>query len=214
MSNGWLIHCGNSVFGIVNAGDDPAGFAVAEKMRAVILEIQQRSLNEEDLRNYFRHVESSIAQDIEVLRRMRALVLRASSGILARDDREIIQIEISALKREIDCNATYSRFNRKQVIPLLTSHNLGLSGVDVVSNPGNSLGAIDRSMDRLIRMRGIAGTRTGLLELRIKGRSLYYMHLQAAESRIRDLDMASEISSLLKNYSIIRFRYGLILKGK
>ncbi len=199
---------------IVNAGDDPAGFAIAEKMRAVILEIQQRSLNEEDLRNYFRHVESSIAQDMEVLRRMRALVLRASSGILAREDREIIQTEINALKREIDFNATYSRFNRKQVIPLLTSHNLGLSGVDVVSNPGNSLGAIERSMDRLIRMRNIAGTRAGLLELRIKGRSLYYMHLQAAESRIRDLDMASEISSLLKNCSIIRFRYGLILKGK
>jgi flagellin len=199
---------------IVNAGDDPAGFAVAEKMRGVILEIQQRSLNEEDLRNYFSYVESSIAQDTEVLRRMRELVLRASSGILARDDREIIQSEINALKREIDFNATYSQFNRKQVIPLLTSHNLGLDGVDVASNPGSSLGAIDRSMDRLIRMRGVAGTRAGLLELRIKGRSLYYMHLQTTESRIRDLDMASEISSLLQNYSIIRFRYGLILRGR
>lgn len=199
---------------IVTAGDDPAGFAIAEKMRSVILEIQRRSLNEGDLRNYFRYVELAIEQDIEILRRMRTVVLRASSGILGEDDREIIQAEINALREGIDMNASLSRFNRKEVIPHLTSHNLGLYEVDVVSNPGNSLGAIDRAISRLIGMRGVAGTRTSILELRIRGRSIYYINLQAAESRIRDLDMASEISELLKNYSIIRFSYGVLLRRR
>lgn len=199
---------------IVTAGDDPAGFAVAEKMKSLILEIQRRSLNEGDLRNYFRYVESAIEQDIELLRRMRTVVLRASSGILAGDDREIIQAEIDALRKGIDMNASLSRFNRKQVIPRLTSHNLGIHEVDVVSNLGNSLGAIDRAINRLIGMRGVAGTKTALLELRIRGKSFYYVNMQAAESRIRDLDMASEISVLLKNYSIIRFNYGVIVRGK
>jgi flagellin len=199
---------------IVTAGDDPAGFAVAEKMKSLILEIQRRSLNEGDLRNYFRYVESAIEQDIELLRRMRTVVLRASSGILAGDDREIIQAEIDALRKGIDMNASLSRFNRKQVIPRLTSHNLGIHEVDVVSNLGNSLGAIDRAINRLIGMRGVAGTKTALLELRIRGKSFYYVNMQAAESRIRDLDMASEISALLKNYSIIRFSYGVIVRSK
>lgn len=199
---------------IVTAGDDPAGFAVAEKMKSVILEIQRRSLNEGDLRSYFRYVESAIEQDIEILRRMRAVVLRASSGILGRDDREIIQAEIDALRKGIDMNASLSRFNRKEVIPHLTSHNLGLYDVDVVRNTGNSLRAIDRAISRLIGMRGVAGTRAAVLELRIRGRSIYYINLQAAESRIRDLDMASEISELLKNYSIIRFSYGVILRRR
>ena len=199
---------------IVTAGDDPAGFAVAEKMKSVILEIQRRSLNEGDLRSYFRYVESAIEQDIEILGRMRAVVLRASSGILGRDDREIIQAEIDALRKGIDMNASLSRFNRKEVIPHLTSHNLGLYDVDVVRNTGNSLGAIDRAISRLIGMRGVAGTRAAVLELRIRGRSIYYINLQAAESRIRDLDMASEISELLKNYSIIRFSYGVILRRR
>ena len=199
---------------IVTAGDDPAGFAVAEKMKSVILEIQRRSLNEGDLRSYFRYVESAIEQDIEILGRMRAVVLRASSGILGRDDREIIQAEIDALRKGIDMNASLSRFNRKEVIPHLTSHNLGLYDVDVVRNTGNSLGAIDRAISRLIGMRGVAGTRAAVLELRIRGRSIYYINLQAAESRIRYLDMASEISELLKNYSIIRFSYGVILRRR
>jgi flagellin len=199
---------------IVTAGDDPANFAVAEKMKSLILEIQRRSLNEGDLRNYFRYVESAIEQDIELLRRMRTVVLRASSGILAGDDREIIQAEIDALRKGIDMNASLSRFNRKQVIPRLTSHNLGIHEVDVVSNLGNSLGAIDRAINRLIGMRSVAGTKTALLELRIRGKSIYYVNMQAAESRIRDLDMASEISALLKNYSIIRFSYGVIVRSK
>jgi len=199
---------------IVTAGDDPAGFAVAEKMRAIIREIEQVSLNEEDLKNYYAFVESAIAQDAEILKRMRVLVLRASGGILSRDDREIIQHEIETLKGAIDMNAAFSQFNTKQVIPMLTTGNLKLHSVDVISNLSGSLDAIDRALARLTKMRSGAGIRSSLMELRIRGRSVYYIGLQHAESRIRDLDIALEVSKLLKNATMLKVPYGLILQRR
>jgi flagellin len=199
---------------IVTAEDDPAGFAVAEKMKAIIREIEQLSLNEEDLKNYYAFVESAIAQDADILKRMRVLVLHASGGILSRDDREIIQHEIETLKRAIDMNAAFSQFNTKLVIPMLTTQDLKLHSVDVISNLSGSLDTIDRALARLTKMRSRAGIRSSLMELRIRGRSVYYIALQSAESRIRDLDIAAEVSRLLKNATMLKVPYGLILQRR
>ncbi len=199
---------------IVTAEDDPAGFAVAEKMEALIREIERLSLNEEDLKSYYAFVESAIAQDADILKRMRVLVLRASGGILSRDDREIIQHEIETLRRAVDMNAAFSRFNTKLVIPTLTARDLKLDSVDVIGNSSGSLDAIDSALVRLTKMRSRAGIRSRLMKLRIRERSVYYIALQSAESRIRDLDIAAEVSELLKNAAMLKVPYGLILQGR
>ncbi len=199
---------------IASPSDDPAGFAIAENLKKIILEIRQRSINKEDLSNYLHYAESAVKQDMELLHRIRQLVLRASSGILSRDDREIVQSEINELIDEIAGNAQFSQFNTKKVIPDLTPEKLGIKGLDVVKHSGDTMGRIDRAMDQLIRLRSILGTKAVLTEIQIRGENLYYVNLQASESSIRDLDMAREISELIKKKTMLKSHYGIILYGR
>jgi len=199
---------------IVNPSDDPAGFAVAEKMKAVLQQVKQQSVNEEDLRNYMKFVESTLKQDSTILMRMRQLVLRASGGILNRDDRELVQSEIDMMKDAIDHNARFATFNTKKVIPDLTAEELGVGNVNVVQNPGQAIEIIDNAMNRIRKMRSRLGAQDNILKMRIQGKQYYYINLQAAESGIRDLDMASEIRQMMTNKTLLKVQYGIILYNK
>ncbi len=199
---------------IVNPSDDPAGFAVAEKMKAVLQQVKQQSVNEEDLRNYMKFVESTLKQDSTILMRMRQLVLRASGGILNRDDRELVQSEIDMMKDAINHNARFATFNTKKVIPDLTAEELGVENVNVVQNPGQAIEIIDNAMNRIRKMRSRLGAQDNILKMRIQGKQYYYINLQAAESGIRDLDMASEIRQMMTNKTLLKVQYGIILYNK
>jgi flagellin len=198
---------------IVRPSDDPSGFAVAEKLKAVILEVQRRSLNEQDMKNYLNYVDSALSHDSALLSRIRILSVQASNGILGKDDRELIQTEVSQLLREIDANAENAEFNTKKVIPGLTAQSLGVKDINVAVDPASCIKAADAAMTTILKMRSGVGASANILEFRIRGRSFYYVNLQAAESRIRDLDMAEEISALLKNRTLIKADYGLIIMG-
>ncbi len=199
---------------IVNPSDDPAGFAVAEKMKSVILEIRQLSINDEDKRNYLRYVESVLGQYSAILGRIRELAVRASNNILAEEDRELIQAEIDQLIQEADHNAIFNEYNKKKVMPDLTAATLGIQDINVVKSPLDAIRKADEAAGKITRLRSVSGTESNAIEFRIKGRNYYYVNLQAAESGIRDLDMAEEISSFLKNYTLLKFEFGLILKRK
>ena len=196
---------------IVTPQVDPAGFAVAEKMESILQQVKQQSVNEEDLRNYMKFVESALKQDSDILMRMRQLVLRASGGILNKDDRELVQSEIDMMKDAINHNAQFSTFNTRKVIPDLTAAELGVQDVNVVRSPYNAIDTIDNAMQRIQRMRSSLGAQDNVLQMRIQGKQVYYINLQAAESNIRDLDMASEIRKMLINKTLLKTQYGLIL---
>ncbi len=199
---------------IVNPSDDPAGFAVAEKMEAVLQQVKQQSVNEEDLRNYMKFVESTLKQDSTILMRMRQLVLRAAGGILNRDDRELVQSEIDMMKDAINHNARFATFNTKKVISDLTAEELGVENVNVVNSPGEAIETIDNAMNRIRKMRSRLGAQDNILKMRIQGKQYYYINLQAAESGIRDLDMASEIRQMMTNKTLLKVQYGIILYNK
>jgi len=199
---------------IVTPQVDPAGFAVAEKMESILQQVKQQSVNEEDMRNYMKFVESALKQDSDILMRMRQLVLRASGGILNTDDRQLVQSEIDMMKEAINHNARFSTFNTKKVIPDLTADELGVQDVNVVRTPHHAIDKIDNAMQRIQRMRSRLGTQDNILKMRIQGKKLYYVNLQAAESNIRDLDMASEIRKMITNKTLLKTQYGLILYNK
>jgi len=198
---------------ITRAGDDPSGLAVAEKMKTLLNQMRRESMNLQDYRNYLRYYDGMIAQNHDLLKRIRLIILRSSSGILGPDDREINQSEIDQLLRQIDMNARFSTFNTKQAIPSLTVKNLGLEKVNVVKNLYGSMKLVDDAANRLLRLRARGGAASNVLTFRIKGKSLYYINLQKAESGISDLDMASEISNLIKNSIILKSQYGIIIKS-
>lgn len=199
---------------INSASDDPAGFAVAEKMKGLLNQLKQESMNAEDMRNFHNFVESAIAQDQALLQRIRQLIVQSSSGILNSEDREYIQAEIDQLLKQINMNARFLQFNTISIIPELTAQNLGLDAVDVVRNANNSMGIVDDAMTKLTKKRIVQGVQSNVLTFQIEGKSYQYINLQRTESNISDLDMAEGISNLIKNSVLLQSQHGLILKEK
>lgn len=198
---------------INSAADDPSGLAVAEKMDSMLEQIMRDAMNDADMRNLHNFVESSIASDQEIIKRIRELALNASSGILGPEDRELIQSEVDQLLAQVNMNARFTQFNRVPVIPELTTEKLGIDKINVIRDPGGAIGLCDNALKVLTLKRVMQGVRSNILTLRIEGKSYYYMNLQAAESRITDYDMAEGISELARQGILVRTRYGVLVKG-
>ncbi len=199
---------------INNASDDPAGLAVAEKMNSLLKELRQESMNSEDMRNFHNFIESAIAEDQELLKRIRLLIVQASNGIFNSDDRGYIQSEIEQLLSQINLNAKFLQFNTMAIIPELTTGNLGLNGVDVVHNVQNSLGLVDDAMTMLMTKRVVQGVKSNILTFKIEGKSYQFLNLQRSESNISDINMAEGITELIKNSVLFKAQHGLIIRSR
>lgn len=199
---------------INTAADDPAGLAVSQKMDSMLEQIMRDSMNDADMRNLHNFVESAIASDQDIIRRIRDLAVQASGGILGPDDRELIQSEVDQLLAQVDMNAKFSQFNKVDVIPELTAQKLGIDKISVIHDPEGAIGLADSALKVLTVKRVMQGVKANMLTLRIEGKSYYYMNLVSAESRITDFDMAEGISDLAKQGVLVRTRYGVLVKGK
>jgi flagellin len=199
---------------INNASDDPSGLAVSEKMSALINQMKRESVNDEDLKNLYSYAESVAGLDQEIVKKIRGLIVRASDGILSSDDREIIQVEIDELIRQIDMNAEFSKFNAVSVIPQLTSRNLGIDAVDVVRDPEGAIGIADAVLSGLNKKRVLQGVKSNILTFRIEGKSINVLNLQRSESSIRDLEMAEGAVDLVKNCVLLKSGNNLIARPK
>ena len=198
---------------ITSAADDPSGLAVSERMKSIVASLKQEVMNASDYRNYLRYYGGMVAQNQRLLKRIRLVIIRSSSGILGPSDREINQREISQLLRQIDMNARFAQFNKKRVMPGINTQFLGVRGLSVVRNPYGALKQVDAALAKLIRIRSVAGIRSNTLALRIKGKTFYYVNLMASQSRITDLDMAEGIRRLMKNSVILKSQHGTLMQS-
>ena len=101
---------------INRAGDDPAGLAVSEKMRAQVRGLRQAARNAEDAISFIQTTEGYLQEDQDVLHRIRELAIQSSNGIYTPEDRMQIQVEVSSLLQEIDRVATSAQFNGMQML--------------------------------------------------------------------------------------------------
>jgi len=199
---------------IITAGDDPSGLAVSEKMQSVINGLKQESINAEDYRNYLNYVESAIAHDQDLIKRIRQLAVQASNGILGEDDREMLQSEADQMIDEINTNADFAQFNRKRIMPDLTASSLGLDAVDIAKRPDAAIGIADDAIKLLLRRRTIAGSKSNVLSYEIEGKSYYIVNITGAMSNITDADMAEEVTKLATDGVALKVKYGIMVRGK
>ena len=96
---------------INRAGDDASGLAVSEKMRAQISGLRQAERNAEDGMSMIQTAEGYLAEVADVLQRIRVLSIQSSNGIYTAQDRQMIQVEVSALVDEVDRIASQAQFN-------------------------------------------------------------------------------------------------------
>ena len=219
----------SSGFRINRAGDDAAGLAISEKMRAQINGLEMATKNAEDGISLIQTAEGGLNETHAILQRMRELAVQSANGTNQAEDLQSIQDEIDALADEIDRIGDSTKFNGIDLlnggsmasdgidfqigannadyesvnltIASMKASDLGVDTIDVTAT-GDPLGAID-AIDAAIA--DVSAARAGLgamqnrLEHTINNLGVTTENLTAAESRIRDVDMAKEMMAYTKN---------------
>ena len=208
---------------INSAADDAAGLAISESMRSQIRSFTVAERNAEDGTSMAQTAEGALGEVHSVLGRMRELAMQAANGILSSSDRAQIGNEFTELQSEVTRLQGSAKFNGVSVIGAETSSvsfqvGLGASVFDRIQvNFGgvelttvlststsvgtatgalNSLARIDSAINEVATSR--AGFGASMNRLTIAGNNIVTMrlNLSAAESRIRDLDVAAEAANL------------------
>ncbi len=225
---------------INKAGDDASGLAVSEKMRTQIQGLRQAERNTEDGMSFVQTSEGYLDQSAKIIQRIRVLAVQSANGIYTNEDRQLIQVEVSALIDEVDRIASQAEFNKFKVLTgefsrvnpkasmwfhLGANQNqrervfVGTMTADAfrfkqggrialsLSTPGGSnsaIGVLDAALQKLAKQRADLGAYYNRLELTAKGLMSAYENIQAAESRIRDADMAEEMVEFTKNTVLVQ----------
>ena len=122
----------SSGYRINRAGDDAAGLAISEKMRAQIKGLNMASKNSQDAISLVQTAEGALTETHSILQRMRELSVQAASD--TNDelvDRVALDTEFQQLKTEINDISTQTKFNGKQLLN-------GSMGVEAIVDSGNS----------------------------------------------------------------------------
>jgi len=101
---------------INKAGDDASGLAVSEKMRTQINGLRQAERNTEDGMSFVQTAEGYLNQTSAIIQRIRVMAIQSANGIYSHEDRQLIQVEVSALVSEVDRVASQAEFNKFKVL--------------------------------------------------------------------------------------------------
>ncbi|MDD5934736.1 MAG: flagellin [Clostridiales bacterium] len=219
----------SSGYRINRAGDDAAGLSISEKMRGQIRGLDQASTNAQDGISLVQTAEGALNEVQSVLQRMRELTVQASNDTNVTADREAIAKEVHALTSEIDRIADQTEFNTMKLlsggftekklqvgantnqmisfsISAMTTDNLGvtdvgstISGSDSGSDISAVISTVNDAITKVSTQRSALGAIQNRLEHTIANADNTSENLQAAESRIRDVDMAAEMVNYSKN---------------
>ncbi len=214
---------------INHAGDDAAGLAISENLRAQIRGVRQAKRNAQDGVSLIQVSEGGLNEISNMLVRLRELSIQAASDTIGDNERQFADREFQSLKQEIDRIANVTQFNG---IPLLNGkagifeiqvgvHNnpildrivydgersdasidaLKLGGESIATKQGAqlSLAVIDDALNRVNSIRSDLGAMQNRLQSTINNLAINGENLSAANSRIRDTDMAEEVSNLTKD---------------
>lgn len=106
----------SSGYQINRAGDNAAGLAISEKMRSQIRGLSQATKNAQDGISLIQTAEGGLNETHSILQRMRELAVQSANGTYTQEDRDAIQLEVDALKSEIDRISTSTEYNTMQLL--------------------------------------------------------------------------------------------------
>lgn len=128
----------SSGYQINRAGDNAAGLAISEKMRSQIRGLSQATKNANDGISLIQTAEGGLNETHSILQRMRELAVQSANGTYQDNtDREAIQLEVDALKSEIDRIASSTEYNGMKLL------DGSLGGSKAVTEFGAKYGVVD-----------------------------------------------------------------------
>jgi flagellin len=209
---------------IVKSGDDASGLVISERMRAQVNGLQTAKLNAAEGINMLSTAEGVLNEVHSILQRMNTLAVRADNTVTiaaGSEELQALQDENDALVAEIDRIAGYAQFNGVNVLDGSLSGNIqvgpGAAGDNIITanvgavssttlgvnaltlgDGGTAITAITAAIDSLGSTRGDIGVAMNRIEHTIVNLDIMIENTVASESRIRDVDMAQEISNFTR----------------
>jgi len=219
----------SSGYKINRAADDAAGLTISEKMRSQVRGLTQASNNAQDGISCVQTAEGALNEVHSMLQRMNELAVKAANGTNTQADRDAIQAEVSQLVTEIDRVKTTTSFNTLNLldgtfsagkalqvgaaagseqeiaikISAMGASGLGIDGLTVTDSDGtnakDAISKITQAIAQVSKQRSALGAVQNRLEHTIDNLNNVVENTTAAESRIRDTDMAAEMVNYSKN---------------
>jgi flagellin len=212
---------------ISTAADDAAGLAISERLRSQVRSLSQASRNANDGISLVQVGEGALNEVSNILVRLRELTIQSANGSSSTADKNTIKEEFDSLVNEVNRIAQSTEFNGIRLLdgsstsvtfqvginttanvdqldvsltPALST-SLGLSSLDVGSGGSTSTAilAIDSAINAVSQLRGKFGSLQNRLQSTIANLGVAGESLSAAESRIRDVDVAYETAELTRN---------------
>ena len=221
----------SSGYKINRAGDDAAGLAISETMRSQINGLNQAVNNANDAIGLIQTAEGAMTETHSMLQRMKTLSTQAANGTYTKTARKNIKAEIDALNSEITRIASTTEFNGEKPLnngtknltffigasadktnamtvgqQVMTADALKINGIKVetTTDAFKAMESVDAAIEVVSSYRATLGAAQNRLEHTVNNLKVTSENITSAESRIRDTDMADEITAYTKNNILLQ----------
>ena len=233
----------SSGYKINRAGDDAAGLAISEKMRAQITGLETAQKNAKDGISLVQTAEGALTEVHDMLNRMVELATQSANGTYDNKvDRANLQSEMNQLMEEIDRIADSANFNGIELFngalstkgltlqigdtsdafnqlsfTLADMHTdeLGIDGINISSATAAqaAISVIKEAINTVSSVRGNLGAMQNRLDHTINNLSVMTENIQDAESTIRDTDVADEMMAYTKNNILVQSAQAMLAQA-
>ncbi|HUP57916.1 MAG TPA: flagellin [Bdellovibrionota bacterium] len=214
---------------INRAGDDAAGLAISENLKASIRSLKQATRNANDGISLVQVAEGSMNEISNILIRLRELSIQTASDTIGDTERTFVDKETQHLKAEIDRIARNTEFNgtklldgtspelevqvgikndaaldrfrfdTKELVTTVDALNLQAIDNNTKESSQNNLAMLDTAITHVNKNRASMGALQNRIFSTVNNNQIYQENLMTANSRIRDTDMAEETAELTKS---------------
>ena len=212
---------------ISTAADDAAGLAISERLRSQVRSLEQAKRNANDGISFVQTAEGALNEVSSILVRLRELAVQSANGSVSNKDKETLDEEFQSLVSEINRIGQSTEFNGIKLLDgsstsvsfqvgfgtqngidtlsvslaATLSSDLSLNSLDIGSGGSytSAINAIDNAINSVSSLRGSLGAVQNRLGSTINNLAIQVENLSAAESRIRDVDVAYETAQLTRN---------------
>jgi len=219
---------------ITKSADDAAGLAISENLKSQIRSLAQTGRNANDGISLIQTAEGGLGEVSNILTRMRELGIQSSSDTVSDRERVLIDKEVQQLKSEVQRIAVTTKFGNQALIDgtgeqydfQVGIHNdpdsdritfnasesnasasaLGIDGFDFTSKSGSqeALSVLDEAQSTVNGFRANLGALQNRLQSTVDNNATQYENLSAANSRIRDTDVAASSADMAKNNILLQ----------
>ena len=223
---------------INRASDDPAGLAIAEALKTSVATLGQAQRNVADVGSAVQISDGALDQISSISSRLKELATQSSNGTLSDTQRTALQQEYSALTQEVQRISATTEFNGQNLLagdditaqagttsgsdsqiaiptPNVSSTISAVASQDISTQAGaqTALTAVETFITAINSSRGELGGSAARLEFANNSIAVEKENAAAAESRIRDADIASEVANKVKNDILTKTNTAVAAQG-